>query len=104
MKPHIRRAASAFLLSTILLLLESLSAAQAPGTGALAGQIFDSSRAVVAGAQVSVVSEETNLSRAARTTPEGLFRVPLLPPGNYSVVVEVPGFKRKTLRSVQVVV
>ena len=86
------------------LFLESFVAAQAPGTGALVGQVFDPSRAVVTGAQVSVVSEETNFSRTVRTTSEGLFRVALLPPGNYSVAIEVPGFKRKTLRSVQVVV
>ncbi len=92
------------LAAILFLLLESFVAAQAPGTGALVGQVFDPSRAVVAGAQVSVVSEETNFSRRARTTPDGLFRVALLPPGNYSVAVEVPGFKRKTLRSVQVVV
>src|SRR5260370_24616276 len=92
------------LVATFLLFLESFVAAQAPGTGALVGQVFDPSRAVVAGAQVSVVSEETNFAWTVRTTSEGLFRVALLPPGNYSVAVEVPGFKRKMLRSVQVVV
>src|SRR5260370_1600049 len=92
------------LVAIFFLFLESFVAAQAPGTGALVGQVFDPSRAVVAGAQVSVVSEETNFSRTVRTTSEGLFRVALLPPGNYSVTVEVPRFKRKMLRSVQVVV
>jgi hypothetical protein len=104
MKIHLNRAWGMVLLCVVLLLLESFSAAQAPGTGALAGQVFDSSRAVVAGAQVSVINEETNVSRTVRTTPEGSFRVPLLTPGSYSVTIEVPGFKQKTLRSVQVVV
>jgi hypothetical protein len=89
-------------LACIFFLLEGFAAAQAPGTGALVGQVFDPSRAVIAGAQVSVISEETNLSRTVRTTAEGLFRVQLLPPGNYSVVIEAPGFVRKALRSVQV--
>jgi hypothetical protein len=92
------------MLAFSLFSLEGFLAGQVPGTGALVGQVFDPSRAVVAGAQVSVVNEETNLSRSARTTPDGLFRVMLLPPGNYSATVEVPGFKRKTLRSVHVVV
>ncbi len=91
-------------LAVFFLLLEGSAAAQAPGTGGVSGQVFDSSRAVVANAKVSVVGEETNLSRTVRTTSEGLFRVMLLSPGNYSVAVEVPGFKRKTLHSVQVVV
>ncbi len=83
---------------------EGVMLGQAPGTGALAGQVFDSSHAVVAGAQVSVISEETNLSRTVRTTTDGSFRVQLLPPGDYSVVVEMPGFKRKTAQSIHVVV
>ena len=104
MKTHTNCAREIVFLCVAFLLLGSVLSAQAPGTGALAGQVFDPTRAVVAGAQVSVVSEETNLSRTARTTPDGVFRVPLLPPGKYSVVVEVPGFKQKTLRAVQVVV
>ncbi len=78
--------------------------AQAPGTGAIAGRVFDPSRAVVADAHVSVVSEGTNWSRAATTSAEGLFQVPLLPPAGYFVVVDAAGFKRKILRSVHVVV
>src|SRR5579859_661442 len=91
-------------LALSFLLQTSLVTAQAPGTGGVAGQVFDPTRAVVANAQVSLVGEDTNLSRTVHTTSEGLFRVMLLPPGNYSVTVEVPGFERKTLRSVQVVV
>src|SRR5260370_25204187 len=90
------------LVATFLLFLESFVAAKAAGTGDVVAQVFDPSRAVVAGAQVSVVSEETNFSRTVRTTSEGLFGVAPLPPGNYSVTVEVPRFKRKMLSSVQV--
>ena len=104
MNTHFARLRKASLLLIVYLLLESFSAAQAPGTGALAGQVFDPSHAVVAGAQVTVVSDETSLLRTARTAADGSFRVQLLPPGKYSVTVEVSGFKRKTLRSVQVVV
>ena len=104
MKIHLNHPRGVLLLCTILVLLATFSTAQAPGTGALAGQVFDATRAVVAGAQVSVISEETNLSRTVRTSADGFFRVQLLPPGVYSVVIEEPGFKQKTLRSVQVVV
>ncbi len=87
----------------ILLLAASSLRAQAPGTGAIAGSVSDPSGAVVANASVSVVSEETNSSRSVRTTPEGVFHVSLLPPGNYSVVVKEAGFKEKIMRSVPVV-
>jgi hypothetical protein len=104
METYLKLVREAFVLGVVFLLLAGLSNAQAPGTGALAGQVFDTSRAVIAGAQVSLVNEETGLSRSVRTMADGSFRVQLLSPGNYSIVIEVQGFKQKTLRSVQVVV
>lgn len=104
MNSHTKYAWEMISFCIVFFFLETFVAAQAPGTGALAGRVFDPSRAVIAAARVSVTSDETNLSRTVRTSTEGSFRVQLLPPGNYSVVIEMPGFKRKTLRSVQVVV
>ena len=88
----------------ISLWITGLARAQAPGTGAVAGEVTDPSGAVVASARVSIVSEGTNSSRIASTTPEGLFRVALLSPGNYSMFVVAPGFKREVLSSISVVV
>jgi Carboxypeptidase regulatory-like domain/TonB-dependent Receptor Plug Domain len=93
-----------FLAVLAVLYLPANIYAQAPGTGALSGRVVDPSGAMVANTQVIVQSEDTTLSRTARTNAEGWFRVPLLPPGNYSVVTEVAGFKRKTLRSIPVAV
>src|SRR5215469_16065527 len=76
--------------------------AQAPGTGAITGRVFDPSGALIAAAHVSVVNEETNWSRALTSDAEGQYRASLLPPGSYSVVAEATGFKRLTLRSVRV--
>ncbi len=77
---------------------------QAPGTGAIAGQIFDPTGAVVPQVRVSVVNEETNWSRTISTTAEGVFRVPLLVPGNYSVQVDAEGFQHETFHHVHVAV
>jgi Carboxypeptidase regulatory-like domain/TonB-dependent Receptor Plug Domain len=93
-------------LSTALLFAMTIlrAQAQAPGTGAISGQIYDPSGALVANAPVTVVNEGTNWSRSVTATSEGLFRVPLLPPGNYSVLVDAPGFRQKTLRSIHVII
>jgi hypothetical protein len=88
----------------LFFLIAGFLKAQAPGTGAITGKISDPSGAVIPNARVSIVSEETNLSRAVTTTSEGVFRASLLPPGNYSITVEVPGFERQILRFVHVVV
>ncbi len=90
--------------SLVVILAVSCVEAQAPGTGAIAGSVFDPSGAVVAQARVSVVSEERNSSRSVITAPDGAFRVPLLVPGKYSVLVEAAGFKQEITHAVHVVV
>jgi hypothetical protein len=92
------------LYGVLFFLTSGVLEAQAPGTGAIAGKISDPSGAVVPRAPVSLVSEETNLSRSLATTSAGFFRATLLPPGSYSLTVEVPGFERQILRSVRVLV
>jgi Carboxypeptidase regulatory-like domain/TonB-dependent Receptor Plug Domain len=76
--------------------------AQAPGTGAIAGSVLDPTGAVVPNARVSVVNENTGLSRTLATTPDGLFRATLLPPGSYSIEVLAQGFGTETVRSARV--
>ena len=66
--------------------------AQAP-TADLAGTIRDASGAVVAGAQVTAVNEQTGLKRSFKSTGLGYYSIPLLPPGLYSVDVQQQGFR-----------
>lgn len=69
----------------VVVLATGFLRAQAPGAGAIAGTVTDPSGAVVA-------------------TPEGGFRLSLLPPGNDSMAVAEQGFRQPTLRSIQVAV
>src|SRR5947209_7498135 len=88
----------------LFFLMISFVNAQAPGTGAITAQILDPSGAAVSNARVSVVNEQTNWSRSGSTNAEGLLRMTLLVPGEYSVVVNASGFQQKTLHSIDVVV
>ncbi len=99
---HLRRIT--LLLATMAALVWSSLQAQAPGTGAIAGQVSDPSGAVISGAHVTVVGKETNSRRNVSTSSDGLFRVALLPPGAYSVTVEASGFKQAVFSDVRVVV
>jgi carboxypeptidase family protein/TonB-dependent receptor-like protein len=103
---RLRTAVRAFVCLMVpgLLLAAGPLAAQAPGTGAIAGSVSDPSGAVIPQAHVKVVSEETESSREASTTAEGFFRIPLLPPGDYSLEVAASGFQAKVLRSIHVTV
>src|SRR5271165_2348819 len=78
--------------------------AQTPGTGALRGVVYDPAGRSIADADVVATNEATNLSRAARTTDDGVFRVPLLPPGSYAVIVKAAGFADRTVKSIAVTV
>ncbi len=70
-----------------------LATAQDP-VGAVDGDVRDRSGAVVSGAHVRVTNRDTGFRRATRTNQEGLFRVPLLPVGEYALDVEAEGFGR----------
>ena len=65
--------------------------------------MIPTNRAVV-NAQVLVVEDATHISRTVTTTPEGVFRALLLPPGKYTVTVSAPHFAPNTSHSISVVV
>jgi Carboxypeptidase regulatory-like domain/TonB dependent receptor/TonB-dependent Receptor Plug Domain len=90
--------------SLVFSLMTWNSLAQTPGTGAISGIVLDPSNRVVMNADVVAVNDATRLSRAVKTTSEGVFRVPLLLPGAYTVTVTVPGFSVNTSRLIQVTV
>ncbi len=67
-------------------------------TGTIRGTITDQSGGVLPAAVVTVRNLETNIDRKVTTNPEGLFNADSLPPGEYEVVIEAPGFKKMTQR------
>src|SRR5215510_16096429 len=83
-----------FLLRYVLLLAIS-SALFAQGvTGSFTGSVKDSSGAVVPNALVKVRSVDSGREWQNTGHESGIYYIPALPPGQYTVNVEVPGFKR----------
>lgn len=78
--------------------------AQIPGTGAISGTVYDPANKAVPNAEVRAVNDATQVGRTVTTTAEGVFRVPLLLPGAYTLTASAPGFAPETVRSVQVTV
>jgi hypothetical protein len=60
------------------------------------GTIKDESGAVIPGATVTARNSETGLVRSAVSDEHGTYRVQALPPGIYSVVIELAGFQTET--------
>ena len=76
------------------LLLVGQALAQGGATGAITGTVQDPSGAVIAGAEVRIVNQDTGvLTRTAKTDANGSFTVPLLPVGTYTVSVNSAGFQ-----------
>ena len=77
---------------------------QAPGTGAISGVVSDTTGRVIGDAEVEAVNGATHASRSVFTSAEGVFRVPLLLPGSYTVTVKAAGFAPRTSTHVEVTV
>lgn len=61
--------------------------------GSMAGTITDQSGGVVPGASVTIVNQNTGLTRSASTATSGDYRVIDLPAGTYTLTVAAKGFK-----------
>ena len=61
-------------------------------TGLITGVVADSSGAVVPGAQVSVVNRDTAQERIAVSDASGLYVLPQLAPGAYTLTARKEGF------------
>ncbi len=73
-------------------------------TTELSGVVMDPAGAVVPGADVTLINEATGSERTLVTDDEGRFRFLQLPPGLYTVRVELPGFKTLEQRNLRLLV
>src|SRR5215472_16297165 len=88
----------------VVILLGSEDAfGQGGATGAVSGNVVDTSGGSVAGADVQVIDARTEtVVRKLPASSDGSFVVPLLPPGTYSVVVNKSGFSEAKADGIEV--
>jgi hypothetical protein len=84
----------------VLVLATCSMAAWAQSTATLSGTLTDPSGAVVAHAHVTVHSLATGAERVIDTDAAGLYVVPSLQPGDYSVKATAAGFSNYTVKRV----
>lgn len=85
----------------ILIILSGLLAATAPlafgqATAQLTGSVTDSSGAGISAAEVTVIGVQTGVERRVQTNELGGYTAPFLPPGDYRISVQKPGFRQAT--------
>src|SRR5947208_6590514 len=83
---------------TICWIAVAVTATAQQNTGTILGVVKDSSGAVVPGAGITILNEETSLTRTVITGENGAFRAAALPVGRYTVRVELAGFRTQTQR------
>jgi hypothetical protein len=87
----------------LALLLVSLPVAAQEQTGALKGKVTDSSAAVLPGVTVTITGPTIlGGSRSVVTTETGVYRIPNIPIGTYTVSFELAGFETKAFEGIRI--
>src|SRR5205814_5171636 len=90
-------------LVSALFALSALTSQAQITRGIISGTVRDENGGVVSGAQVTITSTASSLTkREATTDDQGFYRVGALDPGSYNVVIEKDGFEKLENRDVLV--
>ncbi|HEV2522647.1 MAG TPA: carboxypeptidase-like regulatory domain-containing protein [Candidatus Acidoferrales bacterium] len=87
-------------LAVMVLLLPNANAQQT--LGGITGTVSDTSGAVISGATVSLLGDETKLSRTQTTNANGTYLFVNLPIGNYTLSFTQQGFQSQTIPAILV--
>ena len=90
------------LLASVCLLAVASHAQQTLGT--ISGTVRDTSGAVLPGAGVVLLNEDTGISRTATTNQVGLYNAPALGLGNYRVTASLEGFQTQVRSGIELTV
>lgn len=90
---HVSKALCALLALSLFATLPSVAVAQSQATTAeINGRVVDSQGGVLPGVTVTATSPQTGYSREVVSNEQGLYTLPLLPPGSYDVAASLAGF------------
>jgi hypothetical protein len=88
----------------VVMMLAALALAQGASTGDLHVTVKDPKGGLVTNATIGARDESKALERTTTDNSDGQYRLLLLPPGQYTVTVEAPGFGTATLKDVAITV
>jgi hypothetical protein len=85
----------------LALLLAGISA-HAQFNASLSGTVLDPTQAVIPSATVTLINNDTQVTKTATSSGSGTFQFSELPPGTYTVKVAAAGFQQNTISNVAV--
>jgi hypothetical protein len=92
-------------MAVVCLLFAAPSLMAQISSGSIGGSVQDASRAVIPGAQVTLVNQDQGVqARQTITNEVGIFLFSALPAATYTITVELPGFKVYTQRDIKLFV
>src|SRR2546425_4909250 len=90
--------------SLLILLLAAASALAQIGTTSVRGTVTDKTGAAIVGAKVTLASTTQALTREMSTGPTGDYEFLALPPGTYTLTVEMTNFRKFEQKNVELLV
>jgi Carboxypeptidase regulatory-like domain/TonB-dependent Receptor Plug Domain len=100
MNRSVYRAGLSVLLAALFCAVSTGAYAQGSTSQALSGTVVDTSGAVIPGADVAAKHNATGVVSNAVSNSDGLFSIPSLPIGAYTVTVTLQGFKTAVIQNV----
>src|SRR5665213_2506016 len=85
----------------IALLLICLPAFAQTSLGTIVGTITDESGAAIPHVAITVTNEATAAARNAVTSEAGVYTIPSLPPGVYTIHAEMKGFRTEIQKGIE---
>ena len=89
------------LAASLLLVLASINSFGQQGQSSVRGVVTDPKGSPIAGATVTLAAPEKNFSRTQVTNADGAYLFKPVPPGTYRLDVEMKGFKKSLISSLQ---
>jgi len=95
-----RRQAAAHVVAIVVLVALCLPpCVEAQPTAVLQGRVADETGAVVPGALIRLSDDSTEFTLSVLTDREGLYRIPAIPSGRYSIGAEAAGFRTQVVEA-----
>src|SRR5262245_20766809 len=93
-----------FLLSILSLFALPAMAQSRSSSADITGTVFSPAKSVIPEAHITATNLATGLTRTVTTDSAGNYRIPLLPPGQYDVKVEVAGYNSQIRKGITLTV
>jgi len=92
------------LAASLLLVVASISSFGQQGQSSVRGVVTDPKGSPIAGASVTLAAPERNFTRTQVTNTDGQYQFKPVPPGTYRLDIEMKGFKKSLISSLQALV